>query len=387
MPHPHRPAAGPGSKPVPAPGPRAWRAAATTPRAAGLAGAALLHGLALAGLIALPPVVHPPEPAPASSGQGSFYVFVAQGADSDAPLFEPPLAADGDAQGAGAGGGEGEGAGQGSGDGDSGEGDAGEGESESELDAGPEIDPETEAETPSDPADPADDTETEPLDPQTTPVEHEGVVFELTDRRDSPADSAAPRPAPSRADSAASIAAPAPDLADPDAPVATLQPQRAEPGSAGGEPELDIDALMAQMAISLDPDDYRMIHGAVASRLAVRDSFCLSSSDANREAGNCPEDGPATEIDLAQFGLTGFGATPPRFLEDMSRLEFELAQMGAGRSQIRRIMTELAAARRDVIAQPSLTREMDRIAGDRTDHQGFRAPITPQRARDPSGEP
>jgi len=145
--------------------------------------------------------------------------------------------------------------------------------------------------------------------------------------------------------------------------------------------------LMAQMAISLDPDDYRMIHGAVASRLVVRDSFCLSSSDANREAGDCPEDGPASEIDLAQFGLTGFGATPPRFLEDMSRLEFELAQLGAGGSQIRRIMTGLADARRNAIQQPALTREMGRIAGDRTDHQGFRAPITPQHARDPSGEP
>jgi hypothetical protein len=168
--------------------------------------------------------------------------------------------------------------------------------------------------------------------------------------------------------------------------VATLQPQRAEPGSAR-DPEPDIDALMAQMAISLDPDDYRMIQGAVASRLVVRDSFCLSSSEANQEAGNCPEHGPATDIDLAQFGLTGFGATPPRFLEDMSRLEFELAQLGAGGSQIRRILTELAAARRAVIDQPAITREMDRIAGDRTDAQGFRAPITPQRARDPSGEP
>jgi len=65
---------------VPAPGPSDWRAAARTPRAAGLAGAGVLHLLALAGLIALPPVVRPPEPAPASSGRGAFYVFVADGA-------------------------------------------------------------------------------------------------------------------------------------------------------------------------------------------------------------------------------------------------------------------------------------------------------------------
>jgi hypothetical protein len=333
--------------------------------------------MALAGLIALPPVVRPPEPAPAASGQGAFYVFLAEGADSDAPLFEPPLAADGAPDGAPLGG---EGAGQGTGDGDAGEGDA---DDAADPDAGAVDEPETGAETP---PERSDDTETAPVDPENDLVEHQGVVFEHMDRTDSAADSAAPRPAPSGAGSAPSVPAPVPGPSDPDIPVATLQPQRAEPGSAG-DPELDIDALMAQMAISLDPDDYRMIQGAVASRLVVRDSFCLSSSEANQEAGNCPEYGPATDIDLAQFGLTGFGATPPRFLEDMSRLEFELAQLGAGGSQIRRILTELAAARRAVIDQPAITREMDRIAGDRTDAQGFRAPITPQRARDPSGEP
>lgn len=341
--------------------------------------------MALAGLIALPPVVRPPEPAPAGSGQGAFYVFLAEGAESDAPLFEPPLAADGAPDGAPVGG-EGEGTGQGTGDGDAGEGDAddaAEADSDADPDAGPVDEPETGAETP---PERSDDTETAPVDPENDLVEHQGVVFEHMDRRDSAADSAAPRPAPSGAGSAPSVPAPVPGPSDPDTPVATLQPQRAEPGSAG-DPELDIDALMAQMAISLDPDDYRMIQGAVASRLVVRDSFCLSSSEANQEAGNCPEYGPATDIDLAQFGLTGFGATPPRFLEDMSRLEFELAQLGAGASQIRRILTELAAARRAVIDQPAITREMDRIAGDRTDAQGFRAPITPQRARDPSGEP
>ncbi len=378
----------PTARPPAGPGPSDWRAAARTPRAAGLAGAGALHLLALAGLIALPPVVRPPEPAPAASGPGAFYVFVADGAQSDAPLFEPPISDEVGPDGM-PGGGEGAGSGQGSGDGDAGAGDTGEtaeADSESDQGAEPVEGPEIEAETPPVPSDPAEDPETRPDDPETQPDDPTGVVFEPMESRDRPADSAAPRPAPSRADSPSTIPAPVPSPADPDAPVTTLQPQRAEPGGAG-EPALDIDALMSQMAISLDPDDYRMIQGAVASRLVVRDSFCLSSSDANREAGDCPDHGPASEIDLAQFGLTGFGATPPRFLEDMSRLEFELAQLGAGGSQIRRIMTQLAAARRAVIEQPALTREMDRIAGDRTDAQGFRAPITPQRARDPSGEP
>lgn len=327
--------------------------------------------MALAGLIALPPVVSPPEPASASSGQGAFYIFLAEGAESDAPLFEPPLAPLGSDADSAPGGGDGEGSGRGSGDAGAGDGDAA-AETDSEADQD---------------AEPADDLEIQPLDPETAPLDRESVVLERVESGDSPADTAPPRPAPSPTGSAASIPAPAPGPADPDAPVTTLQPRRAEPGSGGGEPELDIDALMAQMAISLDPDDYRMIHGAVASRLVVRDSFCLSSSEANQEAGNCPEYGPASDIDLAQFGLTGFGAIPPRFLEDMSRLEFELAQMGAGSSQIRRILAGLADARRNVISQPAVTREMDRIAGDRTDPQGFRAPITPQRARDPSGEP
>lgn len=381
----------PTARPPAGPGPSDWRAAARTPRAAGLAGAGVLHLLALAGLIALPPVVRPPEPAPAASGPGAFYVFVADGAQSDAPLFEPPLSDEVGPDGM-PGGGEGAGSGQGSGDGDAGAGDAGEtaeaaeADSESDQGAEPVEVPEIEAEMPPVPSDPVDDPEPAPLDPQTDAFEPAGVVFEPMGSGDNPADSAAPRPVPSGAGSARSVPAPAPAPADPDAPVTTLQPQRAEPGGTG-EPALDIDALMSQMAISLDPDDYRMIQGAVASRLVVRDSFCLSSSDANREAGDCPEHGPASEIDLAQFGLTGFGATPPRFLEDMSRLEFELARLGAGGSQIRRIMTELAAARRAVIEQPAITREMDRIAGDRTDAQGFRAPVTPQRARDPSGEP
>lgn len=335
----------------------------------------MLHLLALAGLIALPPVARPPESAPAASGQGAFYVFLAEGADSDAPLFEPPLAADGDPDGAPLGG-EGGGAGQDAGE--DGEGEGGE-DADADLASEPDADPVDEPEPASDDTEPVSD------DPETQPDDPIGVVLERMDSGDRPADSAA-RPAASTPDRAATIPAPAPGPSDPDTPVTTLQPERTEPGESG-EPGIDADALMAQMEISLSPEDYRMIQGAVGSRLTVRESFCLSSSDANREAGNCPEDGPASEIDLAQFGLTGFGATPPRFLEDMTRLEFELAQMGAGASQIRRILTELAAARRAVIEQPAITREMDRIAGDRTDAQGFRAPITPQRARDPSGEP
>lgn len=339
----------------------------------GLAGASLIHVIAIAGLLALPPVVTRPDPAPRPSGSGAFYIFLAEGAESDAPLFEPPLAPLGGDPDGGSGGGDGEGAGSGQGDGD---GDGAE-ETDPEPDAEPEAEPSSEI-GPESSEEPANDREIASGD-------REGVVLEPVESGERPADSA-PRPSPSTPDRTPAIPAPAPDPADASAPVATLQPRRAEPGGAA-EPPLDIDALMAQMAISLDPDDYRMIQGAVASRLVVRDSFCLSSSDANREAGDCPEDGPASEIDLARFGLTGFGAIPPRFLEDMSRLEFELAQMGAGSSQIRRILAELADARRNVINQPAVTREMDRIAGDRTDAQGFRAPITPQRARDPSGEP
>ncbi len=380
-----RPADGPAPRrvrapgPAPVTGPGGWRAALRAPRTAGLAGAGLLHALALAGLIALPPVVRAPEPAPASSGAGAFYVFLAEGADSDAALSEPPLAlADGDPDGA-AGSGEGEGAGQGQGEGDGDGADEAGTEIETEIEA--EIAPESRPEPADDPETAPDDPETRPDDPQTRPDDPAGVVLEPMQSGDSAA-----RPAPSAPQRTPAIPPSPPDPADASAPVATLQPRRAEPGEPG-EPEIDIDALMSRMAISLDPDDYRMIRGAVASRLVVRDSFCLSSSEANREAGDCPEGGPASDIDLAQFGLTGFGATPPRFLEDMTRLEFELAQLGAGGSQIRRILTELAAARREVIAQPGVTREMDRIARDRTDHQGFRAPITPQRARDPSGEP
>lgn len=335
---------------------------------AGLGAAVSLHALAFAGLAFLPSAPPAPETERAPGASLAFYVFLAEGAESDAPLSEPPLAD----QGLGAGGeGEGRGAGvEAEADGDP--------SPDPELETEPEAEPAPEAEPEPDPDEAEAPSRADPSEHQTAPSQLEAAPFQDAPPVDAPADSAAPVPQ----------AEPRPysPPRDPDHPVATLQPERAEPGGAAPQ-ALDIDALMAQVAIALDPDDFRMVQGAVASRLAVRDSFCLSSSDANREAGDCPEDGPAGELDLARFGLTGFGAVPPRFLEDMDRLEFELAQMGAGAGRIRRIMAELAEARRRVVNQPALTRQMDRDAADRTDHQGFRAPITPQRARDPSGEP
>ncbi|KAA5803728.1 hypothetical protein F1654_07965 [Alkalicaulis satelles] len=345
------------------------RGALTPPRLAGYGVAVSLHALALAGLAALPAAVTDPPPERAPGASLAFYVFVAEGAESDSPLFEPPLD---EAAGAG---GEADGEGRGAGVGEA------ETEAEAEDDAAPEpeADPEPEPEPAPEPEPEApapDPPETGPSQPETDEALRETGPVQPADTPDE----APPVPASEPRDEPDPFSLPR----DPDRPVATTQLPPPEPGAAPAQAaDIDIDALMAQVAIRLDPDEFRMVQGAIASRLVVRDSFCLSSSDANREAGDCPEDGPAGEIDLARFGLTGFGAVPPRFLEDMDRLEFELAQLGAGSGQIRRIMAELAEARRQAVTQSPILRQMERDEAGRRD-----APmITPRRARDPSGEP
>jgi hypothetical protein len=126
----------------------------------------------------------------------------------------------------------------------------------------------------------------------------------------------------------------------------------------------------------LDPEDFRIIANfAGGVRGTVRENFCLSSSDANQEAFDCPEGAQLAAPRLAQYGLMGLGEEPPEFLEDMDRLAFQLSQTGAGDTAIGRILTSLREARREAVNTPALSRSMTRDAENATDHLGVGNPF------------
>jgi len=154
----------------------------------------------------------------------------------------------------------------------------------------------------------------------------------------------------------------------PDAPVATTQ-QRPVDGSASAPPPSFAD-ILARAETRLDPDDFRVVLSLSGVREMVRESFCLSSSAANLEAGDCPEGPNPNAPNLARFGLQGLGEKPPEFLEDLDRMEFQLRQLGANPSQVERIMLALRESRRDAINTPGVNRAMRRDRQTRTDNLG-----------------
>jgi hypothetical protein len=151
-------------------------------------------------------------------------------------------------------------------------------------------------------------------------------------------------------------------LRDPGAVVATTQPPAEAPPAPvrrAGPPTFA--EILARAESRLDPEDFRMLvnlEGGVQA--AVRENFCLSSVDANREAFDCPEGVNPDSTRLAQYGLMGLGEEPPEFLEDMDRLAFQLANMGANDSTVRRILLSVQESRREVIEAGPLRRQMAR---------------------------
>jgi hypothetical protein len=319
-------------------------------RAGALAIAVVMHAAALWALIVLPPAVLPQVERAVSAISVRLYT-VAGGADAetDAPLFEPPLAGgqtSADPGAAGAGGAQ-DGAEDG---GAAGRIDASETTPEDET-APPEPEPVVEAEpetaAPAEPApDPAAEAPSEILtapggtaENQTQPAQASPVA---------PRASAPPPPAAS--------------LRDPGAVVATTQPPaEAPPTPARSVGPPSFADILARAESRLDPEDFRMLvnlEGGVQA--AVRENFCLSSVDANREAFDCPEGVNPDSARLAQYGLMGLGEEPPEFLEDMDRLAFQLANMGADDSTVRRILLSVQESRREVIEAGPLRRQMGR---------------------------
>ena len=324
-------------------------------RATGYGVAILLHAAALTALLILPPAVLNQAVRVGQAIDVRLYT-VAGGADAetDAPLFEPPLAraqADpSDATGTGS-----------------------ESVEEAEIEAEP-IEPVIEAE----PTEPAVET------PATAP---DAVLTAPPDAADAPI--APPAPIPEQ--DAAPAQPPAQAFAQPAAastPVTTAQPDPNPPPLPVRSGPASFADIVARAETRLDPEDFRMMANLAGGvRGTVRESFCLSTSDANHEAFNCPEGSRLAAPDLARYGLMGLGEEPPEFLEDMDRMAFRLAQAGASPTQIQRILVSLSEARREAINTPSVARIMERDVRNRTDHLGIGASVTPESARDPSGEP
>ncbi len=331
-------------------------------RAIGYAAAVVLHGLALVALLTLPPAIVREAGRVGQALEVRFYT-VAGGpdAETDAPLFEPPLA--GGQSGAGPVGVDG---------GEGADGSLGAAASEDRVsdpaDPAPVDEPEPEVDTP--PA-PVETTvpEVEPLpapEAETAPTQADAAIVQSTPQGAPPPQSR-PRPTP---------APPPSEPVAPGQPIATAQPGEAVPQDARPAAPLTFEDILARAETRLDPDDFRIIanfDGGV--RGTVRENFCLSSSDANQEAFDCPEGSQLAAVRLAQFGLMGLGEEPPEFLEDMDRLAFQLSQTGAGDTAIGRILTSVREARREAINSPDLTRSMARDEAGRSDNLGVNNPF------------
>ncbi|WP_439637614.1 hypothetical protein [Oceanicaulis sp.] len=151
-------------------------------------------------------------------------------------------------------------------------------------------------------------------------------------------------------------------------PVATTQITPPPPRAGARRPSFA--DILARTETRLDPADFQVALSLNGVAGTVRESFCLSSSQANLEAGACPDGPNARSAELARFGLQALGEASPEFIEDMDRMAFQLRQLGANPSQVERIMLALSEARRDAIATPGVTRAMQRDADSRTDNLG-----------------
>ena len=170
----------------------------------------------------------------------------------------------------------------------------------------------------------------------------------------------------SRVSGADQTVSPAPASAN--GPVATTQINPSPPRAAARLPSFA--DILARAETRLNPADFQIALSLNGVAGTVRESFCLSSSQANLEAGECPDGPNPRSAELARFGLQALGEASPEFIEDMDRMAFQLRQLGANPSQVERIMLALSEARREAIATPGVTRAMQRDQDARTDNLG-----------------
>lgn len=327
-------------------------------RLGAIAAASLLHVGALGAIALMPPEALERFVSTGDVIEVRFFTISASDAESDLPLNAPLLADRLDAA-AQAGTPEGEGTAV--------------PDPASAQDAEPEAEP---ADDTAEEATPEPDAETARTDVGSPPVSETGTL---------PADPDAPAPRPTPPRARPQPGAPSASLIPPDVPVDTIQPTEEE--AARTTARLPTFAeIEARADMRLRPEDFQVgqVDGSVGAVIA--EVLCLSSGEANREAGGCGNEPNAAQAELALYRIQAMSEGPLQFAENMSRLEFELAQLGASASTLELLRVHFLNAQREQARRSPLLRAMDRDGAMRTDHLGITRPITPQRALDPSGE-
>ncbi|MGX6646902.1 hypothetical protein ACWCOP_03035 [Maricaulaceae bacterium MS644] len=315
-----------------------WRALANDRalpgRAGAYAAAAALHAGVLALLLMAPPVVLDPVRGAVNAVEVRLYTVAGgEDAQSDAPLFEPPIA---DAP-------------------QDGQGDLG--APPAPVVIAPDIAEDTAAQAPTEADEPSEpeiaDTETEPAQTPGEPT----LAADAGARAPAGTPGVAVETGAGQATEAA--AAPAPGE-----PLATTQLAPGERRARRAGPPTFAE-ILARAETRLDPADFQVARLLGGVRGATQESFCLSSASGNRDAMDCPDEPNAASAELARYGLMGLGEEAPDFMEDMSRVEFQLRTLGADDNTVTRILTGLREARREAINTPPLSRQLNRDASER----------------------
>lgn len=299
-------------------------------RAGAYAVAAALHVTALILLLISPPAVLEPARRAIQAVEVRLYT-VAGGADaeSDAPLYEPPIA-------------------------EAPEPTTGDGAAPAPVVSNP---PNLEAEASEpEPAEAPAEVEQAPAEAESLAPEADEPVEPTPDAGAGP-DGATPR-APNAAGAAQTPAPAAPT--DPAEPLSTTQVEVPERRARSAAPPPSFADILARAESRLDPDDFRVAEMAGGVRGATRESFCLSSASGNRDAMDCPDGPNLASVELAQYGLRGLGEEAPEFMEDLSRLEFQLRTLGADDNAVSRILLALRESRREAINTSPIIRQMER---------------------------
>jgi hypothetical protein len=154
--------------------------------------------------------------------------------------------------------------------------------------------------------------------------------------------------------------------ASPDQPIAVAPDPDVElrPEPQGPRTLAEIQAR-APDPLDMRPEEFLTGNLSFGARGVVRDVFCSSTGDANREAFDCPEAITDDVITAAVQRLMELSPNPVRYQETMSRMEYEMNQMGANPSMIRSLMTLFDNRRRELLDTPGAVRGLrEHAAGD-----------------------
>ncbi len=213
--------------------------------------------------------------------------------------------------------------------------------------------------------------EAEPPEPEPAPRPQPDPEPESMPEPD-PEPEPAPAPAP-----------PPPPPPSPDQPIAVAPDPDVElaPEPQGPRTLAEIQAR-APDPLEMRPEEFLTGNLSFGARGVVRDVFCSATGDATRESFDCPEEITDDVITAAVQRLMDLSPTPARYRENMSRMEYEMNQMGANPSLVRSIMIWLDNARREQLNTPGVMRALREHA--REDEYRGAPPVgqTPAQDRD-----